>query len=85
MSKKHFIALADMLRGCKPNPENSQHGSPNRDYLNGRLAEWEILRDKLADFCQSQNYDFKRDRWIAYIAGECGKNGGAIKRGTANA
>ncbi len=77
MSKKHFIALAEMIRYNKPNPENTQAGSPARDYLNGRLAEWEILTEKLADFCALQNHNFKRDRWISYIKGECGPNGGA--------
>jgi hypothetical protein len=33
----------------------------------------------LADFCQSRNSAFKRDRWFAYIRGECGPNGGQIK------
>lgn len=31
---------------------------------------------QLADFCQSQNPQFNRERWLAYIAGECGPNGG---------
>lgn len=30
----------------------------------------------LADFCRSQNPDFKRDRWLSYIAGKCGPSGG---------
>ena len=30
----------------------------------------------LAGFCASQNPAFKRKRWLAYIAGECGPNGG---------
>jgi hypothetical protein len=33
----------------------------------------------LADFCKTQNPDFKRDRWFAYINGEVGPNGGKIK------
>jgi len=33
----------------------------------------------LADFCQSQNAQFKRDRWLGYIAGENGQNGGKVK------
>jgi hypothetical protein len=32
--------------------------------------------DVLADFCQTQNRNFNRERWIAYIKGECGPNGG---------
>jgi hypothetical protein len=31
---------------------------------------------ELANFCQSQNRNFNRERWIAYIKGECGPNGG---------
>ena len=34
----------------------------------------------LADFCASQNPLFKRDRWLDYIAGKCGKNGGPVKQ-----
>lgn len=35
---------------------------------------------KLADFCKSQNAAFLRERWIGYINGENGKNGGNVKR-----
>ena len=31
----------------------------------------------LADFCSQQNPLFKRDRWLGYVAGTCGKNGGS--------
>jgi len=34
----------------------------------------------LADFCQDQNPKFKRERWLDYIAGKCGENGGKIKK-----
>jgi hypothetical protein len=33
----------------------------------------------LADFCKAQNPNFNRDRWLDYIAGKCGKNGGRVK------
>lgn len=33
----------------------------------------------LADFCYAQNTRFNRSRWLSYIAGECGKNGGKVK------
>lgn len=33
----------------------------------------------IADFCAAQNPRFDRARWLGYIAGECGKNGGKIK------
>ena len=47
--------------------------------LGAQLAQWDIMRDALADFCQAQNSNFKRDRWIDYINGECGPNGGKVK------
>jgi hypothetical protein len=34
--------------------------------------------DRIADFCASQNANFNRERWLAYIKGECGPNGGAL-------
>jgi len=35
--------------------------------------------EELADFCQSQNNQFNRERWLDYIAGKCGPNGGKVK------
>lgn len=67
MSKKDFIALADVIIRSAP-ADRSAYGIFNRSAI---LA--------LADFCASQNPMFKRDRWLDYIAGKCGKNGGAIK------
>jgi hypothetical protein len=34
----------------------------------------------LADFCEAQNPNFKRERWLDYIAGKCGANGGKFKK-----
>ena len=42
--------------------------------LSGLFSEKQI--ESLADYCQSQNPRFNRERWIAYIRGECGPNGG---------
>ena len=64
MTKKHFIALADRLR-------------IDRNRFTEKAFDLNV--EVLADFCQSQNPNFKRDRWIAYIKGECGKNGGKVK------
>ena len=33
----------------------------------------------LAAFCLDQNINFNRERWLAYIRGECGPNGGETK------
>ena len=80
MSKKHFIALADAMRDLKP-PSFEESGiglntAHQREY---RLYQWQDTCSALADFCESQNAEFKRDRWLAYINGECGPNGGKIK------
>jgi hypothetical protein len=51
------------------------------DYIRtNREAFGEAALSVLADFCQSQNGRFLRDRWLAYIAGTCGPSGGEIKR-----
>lgn len=68
MTKKDFIALADMIRNA----------NAHQDDASPRVFEPEAI-SALADFCQAQNPNFKRERWLSYIAGECGKNGGAIK------
>ena len=66
MTKKHFIALADFLRIRTLTPNNG-----------GSFTESQI--EQLADFCQSQNPQFSRKRWLGYIAGSNGNNGGVRK------
>ena len=34
----------------------------------------------LAGFCKSQNGRFNRERWLGYIRGENGPNGGKVKK-----
>lgn len=67
MTKKHFIKLADSIREYQ-----------EAQYRNGVVEKAPFLIDVLADFCQSQNPNFNRDRWIDYIQGKCGPNGGKI-------
>ena len=38
----------------------------------------ESIRD-LAHYCRRMNPAFNESRWLAYIAGQCGPNGGEIK------
>jgi hypothetical protein len=68
MTKKHFISLADTIRewkvGC------GQWVQP-QDYY--------TLLTNLAGWCRQQNPSFNEARWRAYIAGECGPNGGPVK------
>jgi hypothetical protein len=65
MTKQNFIALADAIRRQNDGP----------------MAMSREQVEFLADFCQSQNPAFKRERWLDYVAGKCGKNGGAGRGG----
>lgn len=67
MSKKDFIALADMIRNHNTHPDQSVH-----------FTDAQIL--SLATFCQSQNSNFMRERWIGYINGANGSSGGRVKK-----
>jgi len=64
MTKKDFIKLADYIK------EFSRQGEP----FTGR----QIVM--LANFCRECNPNFNRGIWLGYIDGECGPNGGAVKR-----
>jgi hypothetical protein len=63
MSKKHFVQLADAVRNLSTHDD-------------GETVNLSAVVQSLADFCASQNPAFNRSRWLAYIAGECGPNGG---------
>ena len=62
MTKRHFIALADAIIA-----HNRTEPIP---FTPTQL-------DTLAWFCASENPNFNRQRWLDYIAGKCGPNGGA--------
>ena len=64
MTKKHFIALADVIKKY------------NRAPLYPAFTEQHIA--VLASFCEDQNPAFDRGRWLGYIAGINGKNGGKV-------
>jgi hypothetical protein len=71
MSKKDFIALADAIR---------EHNAVLERYGKGKFTPFSPDQiNTLADFCRSQNARFMRERWLGYISGENGKNGGAIR------
>ena len=65
MTEKTFIALADMIR--EQNQYRADSFGPDQIEM-------------LADFCAAQNPAFNRERWLAYVAGDCGPNGGKLKR-----
>ena len=64
MTKKTFIALADQII------------ETNRIFSNRPFTPTAI--STLADFCAAQNPNFNRERWLGYIAGTNGKNGGKV-------
>jgi hypothetical protein len=63
VGKKQFIALAEAIREAK------DHGI---DFTQDQLGV-------LARFCRNQNHNFMWDRWMSYIKGECGPNGGRVR------
>ena len=69
MSKQDFVALADAIR-----EHNHMIDTKDEPFTAKQL-------DTLAYFCRQQNSAFLWDRWMDYVAGKCGKNGGAVKKG----
>ena len=69
MTKKNFIALADSIRDW----QDAESGTDDSRAVSNAFIQ------HLADFCQSQNPQFNRSRWLGYIAGNNGKNGGKTK------
>lgn len=65
MTKQHFIALADVIKQAR---QSSDLFTP--------FSQKQI--NVLADYCKEQNARFNRARWLAYINGECGPNGGKL-------
>lgn len=70
MTKKHFIALADKIQ------EHNRTGRTD-DYTDTGFTADQL--DTLADFCASCNPRFDRERWLAYIAGDCGPSGESVR------
>jgi hypothetical protein len=65
MSKKDFIALADAIQDhnrCNESKDAAIRACCPSPFSNDQIKT-------LADFCQSQNPRFNRERWLAYIAG----------------
>jgi hypothetical protein len=64
MTKKDFIKLAEYIK------DTANYCEP--------FTDKQI--EHLSNFCHSQNPRFNRERWIGYIKGECGSNGGKVKK-----
>lgn len=65
MTKKDFIHLADHISVAEM--------GGCEGFSNHQISY-------LAKFCKQNNPAFKTDRWINYIMGNCGPNGGEIKK-----
>ena len=76
MTKKHFIQLADVIRKAQELPHGFLHNYAEVEAGKRVLG---ALAEDLADYCQSINPRFDRARWLGYIAGQNGPNGGAVK------
>lgn len=77
MTKQHFVALADMIRECKPVSAQINGQSDFGSGIDaGAMRQWQYMTDKLADLCEYQSPRFNRQRWLDYIAGTVGPNGG---------
>lgn len=70
MSKKDFIALADTMRDFL-----ATNAGREMDDITRR-----VLLEHLARFCRGQNSRFMQGRWLDYISGLCGPNGGQIRK-----
>ena len=68
MTKQQFIALADTIRNAN-SIVSADTGEPIEHFTRHAILE-------LAEFCARQNPAFNRSRWLDYIAGKCGPNGG---------
>ena len=64
MTKKHFISLANYIK---------QHNN----WSTPKFTDEHI--ETLARFCNDANPRFDKTRWISYVKGECGPNGGTPK------
>ena len=72
MIKKHFIRFADYLTDAEI-----------RKYCNTITIDNDVtyvklddIKKHLANFCHEMNPRFARRRWLDYISGKCGPNGG---------
>jgi hypothetical protein len=73
MTKTHFMALADAIR--EHNRLMKFRTGTGLEHLREGSAFDERQLETLANFCQRQNQNFNRSRWLNYVAGNCGRNG----------
>lgn len=64
MTKKHFIALADVMRrlGSRRDPQFLGTADDER----GMLGQYIVTVGNLADFCEESSPRFNLQRWLLY-------------------
>lgn len=65
MTKKHFVALAAVLADMKPADLAHNKQSYADGLRMGQIAQWKATAEAIAHFCQSQNAQFDRERFLA--------------------
>lgn len=65
MTKKHFIALATMIKDFNEHEQTEPFTAEQLGLI--------------ADFFRNYNPSFNRQRWLDYIDGKCGPNGGKVE------
>lgn len=70
-TRQHFIAVADVLRDTKPNPEDFS----NLDDYAERDIQWDTTLVGLVSLFEEDNPRFNRAHFIKYINGEAKARG----------
>lgn len=73
MTKKHFISLADTVRRLRA-AYYTQHPASELAHERNKIVA--VITSELADWCKDHNREFNRQRWLDYVAGDCGPSGG---------
>ena len=48
-------------------------------HINWKTDEARLILGTICDFCKATNPRFDEEKFLGYLAGTCGPNGGAIK------
>ena len=86
MTKKDYVAIADALAPAYRQAEEAAQQTDTGGLgeliarADGRFAGLSEAVETLANVFANDNGKFNRSRWFNYLRGECGPNGGAIKK-----
>lgn len=70
MTKKHFIALANVLWAIKPQPRSTSDrvdGIRASDFYTGAMFQWEITLASVVALCQAESPTFKPEVFMEYV------------------